>query len=387
MPRPYVFTYLFLLPACGVAFAPVTRGMWALLAGASIAAAPAAAQIDASVGLGVGTVRYPGGTSFGSAVLSPAVRYASPSFVIDVSGGVASLPGSAWASQARATMWGATQPLAGELRFGGEATFAGTTLSNGGSTGAAHGVGELLWSAPAWGFGVGAGPSTGFISGGLPVVALHTRARVWWRPGDAPGAPDLQFAVEPTRFPGGWFTDASVGATLERGRAVVSASIAGRIAAARGSKAAGSVSLQWFVRPRLSVELSGGSSLNDPYQDLPRTGFISVGLRLHQSPRPAASEVPGKTLSPLVAEMRGDSVVVRFQMPRARSVAIAGDWNGWEQAPLRPLGDDVWEKALVLRRGLYHFNLLVDGFDWVVPNGVATVPDGLGGMVAVLVVP
>jgi len=29
----------------------------------------------------------------------------------------------------------------------------------------------------------------------------------------------------------------------------------------------------------------------------------------------------------------------------------------------------------------------VDGADWVVPNGVAAVPDGLGGMVAVLVVP
>jgi len=47
----------------------------------------------------------------------------------------------------------------------------------------------------------------------------------------------------------------------------------------------------------------------------------------------------------------------------------------------------VWQGRLGLRRGVYHFNLLVDGSDWVVPNGVATVPDGLGGMVAVLIVP
>jgi hypothetical protein len=80
-------------------------------------------------------------------------------------------------------------------------------------------------------------------------------------------------------------------------------------------------------------------------------------------------------------------VVMRFRMPGARSVAIAGDWNAWQQDGLRPLGEDVWEKALILRRGLYHFNLLVDGSDWVVPNGVATVPDGMGGMVAVLIVP
>jgi hypothetical protein len=386
VPRPYVFPTCSFFPR-DVAFAPVTRGTLALLVAAGVAAAPAVAQIDASVGLGVGTVRYPGGASFGSAVLSPAFRYASPAFAIDVSGAVASLPGSVWSSQARASFWGVTQPLAGALRLGGEATLAGTTLSDDGSTGAAHGMAELLWSAAAGGVGVGAGPSTGLISGGLPVVALHTRARAWWRPGDAPGAPDLQLALEPTRFPDGWFTDASVGATLEHGRAVVSVSIAGRIAAAHGSKAAGSVSLQWFVAPRVSVELGGGSSLNDPYQDLPRAGFISLGVRLHRSPRPAVGDAPAMKLSPLVAEIRGDSVVVRFRMPGARSVAIAGDWNGWEQVALRPLGDDVWEKTLALRRGIYHFNLLVDWSDWVVPSGVATVSDGLGGMVAVLVVP
>jgi hypothetical protein len=74
-------------------------------------------------------------------------------------------------------------------------------------------------------------------------------------------------------------------------------------------------------------------------------------------------------------------------MPGAKSVAIAGDWNSWQQVPLGSLGDDVWEGVLGLTRGVYHFNLLVDGSDWVVPNGVATVPDGLGGMVAVLIVP
>jgi hypothetical protein len=74
-------------------------------------------------------------------------------------------------------------------------------------------------------------------------------------------------------------------------------------------------------------------------------------------------------------------------MPDAHSVAIAGDWNAWQPLPLRGLGDDLWEQALALRRGVYHFNLLVDGSNWVVPNGVATVPDGMGGMVAVLIVP
>jgi len=366
----------------------VKRAVIALLMATGVGAASGAAQTDASLGLGVGTVRYAGGSSFGSAVVSPGVRYSSAELAAEATGAVASLP-FAWSSQIRANAWGVVAHLSHGLRFAGEATLAGTTLSGGGgSTAAAHGVGELLWTAPTWGWGVGAGPSTGMISGALPVVALHTRARAWWRPsaGDAGNAPDLQLVVEPTHFPDGWFTDVGAGASLERGRVVASAWIAGRFAGAQDSKAAASALLQTYVSPRVSIELGGGSYLNDPYQDLPRAGFITLGVRLHRSARPIHA-APVRRLAPLSPEIRGDSQIVQFRMPGAKRVAIAGEWNAWQPSALRPLGGDVWEAALLLTRGVYHFNLLVDGSDWVVPNGVATVSDGMGGMVAVLIVP
>ena len=357
-----------------------------LLVAASAHAAPAAAQVDGSVGVGAGTVRYPGGTSFGSAIFSPGIRYTSEALVADLSSSIASLPGGEWAGLGVADLSAVTAPSANGRQLGVEAIFAGTTRTGAGPTAAAHAVGELRWSAATWGAGVGAGPSTGLISGGLPVTALHTRARLWWRPSDGVTSSTLQLSVEPTRFPDGWFTDASAGATFERGRAIVSVWTVARLSSIYTSTAAGSVSLQFFVRPRVSLELGGGSSLSEPYQGLPRAGFVTFGVRFHKSPRPPpVAAVP--QWAPLVPEPRGDSLVVRFRMPDARSVAIAGDWNGWQPVRLRPLGDDVWEGTLVLRRGLYHFNLQVDGSDWVVPNGVATVPDGLGGMVAVLVVP
>lgn len=342
---------------------------------------PMAAQTNGSVGLGVGTVRDTGGASFSTATLSSALRLAAPAVVADFSGSVASLPKSVWFGQGRTDIWASTPPLAGGVRLGAELTVAGTTRSDGGSTGAAHGVAELLWTAPLWGFGIGAGPSTGAISHELPVNAFHGRARAWWRPGDPPGPPEIQLAVEPTHFPDGWFTDVSVSASIERGPAVVSLWSAGRLSSVFGSKGAGGAFLQWFVAPRVSLEATGGSYLPEPYQGFPRAGFVSLGIRLFSSPR-----TPAAPLAPLVAGMRGDSVVVRFRMPGARSVALAGDWNSWQPVALRPLGDDVWEGAFALRRGVHHFNLLVDGSDWVVPNGVATVPDGLGGMAAVLIV-
>ena len=79
-------------------------------------------------------------------------------------------------------------------------------------------------------------------------------------------------------------------------------------------------------------------------------------------------------------------MVVRFRMDSAHSVAIVGSWNAWTPVPLRGLGADIWEAALVLPPGTYYFNLVVDGQEWVVPGGVAVVSDGMGGLVAVLTV-
>src|SRR2546427_3469402 len=353
---------------------------------ASTYAAPAAAQVDGSVGVGAGTVRYPGGTSFGSAILSPSARYTSAAFVADLSSSIASLPGAEWAGLGLADLSAATAPSAGGRQLGVEAMFAGTTRTGAGPTAAAHAVGELRWSAATWGAGIAAGPSTGLISGAPPVTALHARARMWWRPRSEVMSPTVQLSVEPTRFPDGWFTDASAGATFERGRAVVSLWTLARLSSTYPSTVAGSASLQVFVRPRVALELGGGSSLSEPYQGLPRAGFVTLGVRFHRSPRPPPPTAAPQW-APLVPEPRGDSLVVPFRMPDARSVAIAGGWNPWPPVQLRPLGDDVRAGALELRGGVYHFNLQVDGSDWVVPNGVATVPDGLGGMVAVLVVP
>ena len=362
------------------------RRIIALLVAASTYAAPAAAQVDGSVGVGAGTVRYPEGTSFGSAILSPGVRYTSAALVADLSSSIASLPGGEWVGLGLMDLSAVTAPSGGGRQLGVEAIFAGTTVTGSGPTAAAHAVGELRWSGTAWGAGVGAGPSTGLVSGAPPVTALHTRARLWWRPSGGLTSTTVQVSVEPTHFPDGWFTDASAGATFERGRAVVSLWTLARLSSTYLSTVAGSAYLQVFVRPRVALELGGGSSLSEPYQGLPRAGFVTLGVRFHRSPRPPPPTAAPRW-APLVPEPRGDSLVVRFRMPDARSVAIAGDWNAWQPVRLRPLGDDVWEGALVLRRGLYHFNLQVDGSDWVVPNGVATVPDGLGGMVALLVVP
>lgn len=328
-------------------------------------------------------MRYPGGASFSSASFSPALQYARPAFAAGVSGSFASLPDAAWSSQGRGDVWVASPPVAAQWRLAGEVGFGGTSRGDGNWSGAAQALAEVLLSRPQWGLGVGAGPSAGWINDRSSVTALHTRARAWWRRGVGPWQTDWSLSLEPTHFLGAWFTDAALGVTLERGSLIGSLWSLARISGHYGTTGAGSASLQLFLSPHVALEASAGSYLRDPYQGLPRAGFVTLGVRLHGADR----DRPGPRWSPLVPEPRGDSLVVRFRFRGVRSVAMAGDWNEWHPVPLRELTGDVWEGTLALARGLYHFNLLVDGGEWVVPHGVATVADGLGGMVGVLLVP
>ena len=337
------------------------------------------AQTQASVGLGIGTVRYPGGSSIGVGSLSPTLAYTMPTLTLNASGALAALPRGEWFLQGHGDGWITTPPLTDGVRLGLEAGWTGSTRTGGVETAAPYAVGELLWAAPRWGVGMGAGPSAGWIAGSPWVSAFRARARVWWhREGT-----DWSASLEPTRFLGAWFTDVGAGATWHRGTVTASAWAAARLSAAYGSKGAASGFLQVFVSPRTALEAGGGSLLPDPYQGFPRTAFVTVGVRLVGARRAVRAVPP---LAPLVPDRRGDSIVVRFRFTGARAVAIAGDWNEWRPVPLVAVGDEVWERALLVAPGTHRFNLLVDG-EWVVPHGVATLADELGGLVALLVVP
>jgi hypothetical protein len=351
---------------------------------ASCGAASARAQFSA--GAGLATVRYAGGSSL-TPSLSSTLSYAAPIVTANLSSALALLPRNVLYSQGRADLWAATPPL-GEphLRLGVEGLWSGTALSDGSRTATAQGVVEALWSTPTWGLGVGGGPSWGWILAQPPsVTALHLRARAWWQRGTT----NTTVTVEPTRFFGAWFTDvtASVTLTRENSKVVASVVVGGRLSRAYVSKGMGSAFLQYYVTPALAIEGGGGAYLPDPYQGFPRAGYIAAGVRWFPPARHAATAAATKTAPPLVPYRRGDSLFVRFRMPGAKRVAIAGEWNRWTPTLLQAVGDDLWEGAVTLPPGTYRFNLLVDGSDWVVPAGVATLSDGLGGLVALLVVP
>jgi len=86
-----------------------------------------------------------------------------------------------------------------------------------------------------------------------------------------------------------------------------------------------------------------------------------------------------------------DMVTVHFVLkdPAARSVALSGDFTGWKGRGLelhRSGKDGAWEITLKLRKGgLYAYNFIVDGEDWIPdPSVPERVEDGFGGSSSLL---
>lgn len=86
-----------------------------------------------------------------------------------------------------------------------------------------------------------------------------------------------------------------------------------------------------------------------------------------------------------------DTVYVRFELvaPQARTVSVAGSFNGWRVGalPLSKSADGLWAATVALPVGEHRYEFVVDGKQWVPdPTAHAQVDDGFGGRNSVIVV-
>ena len=86
-----------------------------------------------------------------------------------------------------------------------------------------------------------------------------------------------------------------------------------------------------------------------------------------------------------------DTVFVHFELaaPQARSVSVAGSFNGWQVGALAMSrnASGVWTATVALPVGEHRYDFVVDGKQWVPdPTAHAEVDDGFGGRNSVIVV-
>jgi len=114
----------------------------------------------------------------------------------------------------------------------------------------------------------------------------------------------------------------------------------------------------------------------------------AAGLVLWLAPRAPAPTRGGQRA---VAVGAPDTVFVRFELvaPAARSVAVAGSFNGWrtDALPMVRGAAGVWSVTVALPIGEHRYDFVVDRTQWVPdPTAHAQVDDGFGGRNSVIIV-
>ena len=116
-------------------------------------------------------------------------------------------------------------------------------------------------------------------------------------------------------------------------------------------------------------------------------GGIVAG-RLTLKPGGPAS-APGAPEAVTAGAAAPPTVLVRLVIlqPSARTVQVAGDFNGWNPAhtSLEQISDGAWAVTIPLKPGRYEYMFVVDGQQWIVdPFAAEQNEDGFGSRNAVL---
>ena len=130
----------------------------------------------------------------------------------------------------------------------------------------------------------------------------------------------------------------------------------------------------WFLRPR-TIRLSPLTSLA-----MAAAAVLVVALLPDEAPVALA---PGPVA---VAQ-----ILVEFSLeaPGATTVAVAGDFSGWESDFVLDDadGDGIWTGRIPIMPGLHKYMFVIDGTDWVTDPGAERYSDdGFGNRNAVLAV-
>ncbi len=98
---------------------------------------------------------------------------------------------------------------------------------------------------------------------------------------------------------------------------------------------------------------------------------------------------PSAADTPVAAAASASTVLVRLVIlqPGARTVQVAGDFNGWNPArtSLEQISDGAWAVTIPLKPGRYEYSFVVDGQQWIAdPFAAEQSDDGFGSRNAVL---
>ncbi len=362
-----------------------SRACAAVAATLLVAASPVAAQ-QLRFRLGGVSARYADTVSGTAAALTTLLAWDGQRATGTLDGTFTQFSSGTWAAQAAGSVFGVrllTPTIGLGLRADGDGGYIqGGTWSAIGSTGPVLALVSGRW----------------VYSAGVEVGAVRRVDRL--------SNATFEGSVNARRDAGPWSVEGGLTATQAGATQVADATLglqfrAGRLAmgALAGARAGNLGGRPWY-QGRAALGVASWATLEAQAGSYPRDlsgftdgAFVSVGVWLGGGLRRRPSAIGSRSSLPALTE-RGVTVEfvdaghqrVTFVVPGASTVAIAGEWNDWTPVAMERVAGARWRATLPLRQGAHRFSLIVDGRRWMVPPGVATLPDDMGGRVGLLVI-
>jgi hypothetical protein len=151
----------------------------------------------------------------------------------------------------------------------------------------------------------------------------------------------------------------------------------------------GGLSVELPVLSRAALVATGGWQSSVPEQDLPRSRYAMLAVRLSPRSTPASTGDPPAVAGSselVMAEGENGAPTLLISGLTARRVELMGDFTGWQAVDLLRVGDGEWVLPTPVPEGAHRLCIRVDNGPWRAPPGLPTAPDEFQGQVGVLVV-
>jgi hypothetical protein len=265
---------------------------------------------------------------------------------------------------------------------------SGFGQTNASSTTSAEGMARLRLSGPNLGGAIGGG--IGALSDVVGTHLLyHAQATAWRTFGVDQVVADASFVgtvVPNSSVPDDGVRYLDLSASWKRDhRGIEVGATAGARAAFLNATSGGwgSVDVAAWLAPNLALVTTAGRSLEDVSRGVPRTQYVSVGLRIAMRSHPSVGDARLPATVPKAVVTR-NGVVLRVSA--ATSVELMADFTDWAVVPLERSGDE-WKLDRPVPPGLHRVAIRVDGGGWTAPAGLPHATDDLGGVVGLITVP
>jgi len=88
---------------------------------------------------------------------------------------------------------------------------------------------------------------------------------------------------------------------------------------------------------------------------------------------------PVKKTAETKTALKAQDVMFNVYSPESKSVAVAGEFNGWKPTKMKKGNDGVWNVKITIAPGAYQYKFVFDGNWEVDQSNPDRVPDGQGG--------